>query len=234
MKKAKADAKPFFVWHNTTLSHVWSFSVDASGGSVRFSEERKIRARRRRHTGESKKTLVDCFCRRFSMAKNPDKPPLTLVGPSTIGIAPSRQLGEHGLALWNRIQAEYRIDDAGGIELLAQRCAAADRAEALPSRSPATARWCRPGVGQRLTRPCATSSPAGRSLCGPSSALASPSKRSGQWAGRRLRAGEAVPTTRRPLRRPLRGHLTLWKKLSLEPPRSFHDRAGDAFQQLGQ
>jgi hypothetical protein len=25
MKKAKADGKPFFVWHNTTRSHVWSF-----------------------------------------------------------------------------------------------------------------------------------------------------------------------------------------------------------------
>jgi hypothetical protein len=31
-----------------------------------------------------------------------------------------------------------------------------------------------------------------------------------------LRAGEAVPTNRRPRRRPLRGHLTLWEKLSLE------------------
>jgi arylsulfatase A-like enzyme len=25
MKKAKADGKPFFVWHNTTREHVWSF-----------------------------------------------------------------------------------------------------------------------------------------------------------------------------------------------------------------
>jgi arylsulfatase A-like enzyme len=25
MKKAKAAGKPFFVWHNTTRSHVWSF-----------------------------------------------------------------------------------------------------------------------------------------------------------------------------------------------------------------
>src|SRR5277367_1373236 len=25
MKKAKADGKPFFLWHNTTRSHVWSF-----------------------------------------------------------------------------------------------------------------------------------------------------------------------------------------------------------------
>jgi hypothetical protein len=25
MKKAKADGKPFFVWHNPTRMHVWSF-----------------------------------------------------------------------------------------------------------------------------------------------------------------------------------------------------------------
>jgi hypothetical protein len=25
MKKAKAEGKPFFIWHNTTREHVWSF-----------------------------------------------------------------------------------------------------------------------------------------------------------------------------------------------------------------
>jgi hypothetical protein len=29
MKKAKADNKPFFVWHNTTRMHVWSFLCEA-------------------------------------------------------------------------------------------------------------------------------------------------------------------------------------------------------------
>jgi len=33
--------------------------------------------------------------------------------------------------LWQAIQAEYNIRDRGGIELLAQACAALDRAEAL-------------------------------------------------------------------------------------------------------
>src|SRR5215472_6839492 len=28
MKKAKADGKPFFVWHNTTRMHVWTFLSD--------------------------------------------------------------------------------------------------------------------------------------------------------------------------------------------------------------
>lgn len=61
---------------------------------------------------------------------NANKPPLTLVNPLSTGISPPRKLGEHGLSLWN----EYRIDDAGGIELLAQACAAADRVEALAER----------------------------------------------------------------------------------------------------
>ena len=59
------------------------------------------------------------------------KPPLTIVGSTPTGIAPPRKLGEHGMAPWNAVHAEYRIDDRGGIELLAQACAAADRAEAL-------------------------------------------------------------------------------------------------------
>jgi hypothetical protein len=66
------------------------------------------------------------------MAKPP--PPLTLVGPTSIAISPPRKLGERGLSLWNAVQSEYRIDDAGGIELLAQACAASDRVEALAER----------------------------------------------------------------------------------------------------
>jgi hypothetical protein len=68
------------------------------------------------------------------MAKGSDKPPLTLVGPTSTAVSPPRKLGEHGLSLWNAVQSEYRIDDAGGVELLAQACAAADRVEALAER----------------------------------------------------------------------------------------------------
>ncbi len=59
------------------------------------------------------------------------KPALTLVGRNATHTAPPRKLGKHGLALWSDVCAEYRIDDRGGIELLAQACAALDRAEAL-------------------------------------------------------------------------------------------------------
>src|SRR5262249_53537559 len=46
---------------------------------------------------------------------------------------PPRKLGIPGVALWNAVQTEFRIEDCGGIELLAQACAAAHRAESLTS-----------------------------------------------------------------------------------------------------
>lgn len=59
------------------------------------------------------------------------KPPLTIVGSTSTGIQPPRKLGKHGTMLWAGIQAEFDVSDRGGVELLAQACAAADRAEAL-------------------------------------------------------------------------------------------------------
>jgi hypothetical protein len=46
-------------------------------------------------------------------------------------IKPPRPLGKHGEALWHSIQSEYHVSDSGGVELLAQVCAALDRAEQL-------------------------------------------------------------------------------------------------------
>jgi len=51
-------------------------------------------------------------------------------GASNSG-GPPRKLGEHGLALWRSVMAEYAIQDAGGVEMLCQACQALDRAEAL-------------------------------------------------------------------------------------------------------
>jgi P27 family predicted phage terminase small subunit len=58
-------------------------------------------------------------------------PPLSIVSGETVGVSPPRKLEAYGTALWNRVQAEYGIADTGGIELLAQACAALDRAESL-------------------------------------------------------------------------------------------------------
>jgi P27 family predicted phage terminase small subunit len=65
------------------------------------------------------------------MPRNPPQPPLSIITPATTGIQPPRQLGRHGKQFWERVQAEYAITDAGGIELLMQACGAIDRAESL-------------------------------------------------------------------------------------------------------
>ena len=62
------------------------------------------------------------------------KAKLKLIAPADNPSPPPRQLGEHGSALWARVMAEYQIVDSGGVELLAQACAALDRAEALRER----------------------------------------------------------------------------------------------------
>src|SRR5688572_2664719 len=59
------------------------------------------------------------------------KTPLKVVPSSPLtGSQPPRTLGEAGLSLWRAVTSEYGIEDAGGIEMLAQACAALDRAEA--------------------------------------------------------------------------------------------------------
>jgi hypothetical protein len=58
--------------------------------------------------------------------KNP--PELTVVDTARNVFDPPATLDKAGAALWQSIQNEYRIDDAGGREMLAQICAAEDRA----------------------------------------------------------------------------------------------------------
>jgi hypothetical protein len=62
------------------------------------------------------------------MGKNPN---LRVMQTAANGTAPPRKLGNHGMALWNRVMSEYDVADSGGRELLAQACLALDRAESL-------------------------------------------------------------------------------------------------------
>ena len=62
------------------------------------------------------------------------KNPLSLVdnGPDgAIGAEPPRKLAPAGRALWNRIMSEYRVEDAGGIEILTLAAEATDRIQSL-------------------------------------------------------------------------------------------------------
>jgi phage terminase small subunit len=62
---------------------------------------------------------------------SPSKPPLTLIGPGATIPPPPRTLGPTGLSLWSRVQAEYRILDCGGAEILCIACEATDRIQSL-------------------------------------------------------------------------------------------------------
>ena len=55
------------------------------------------------------------------------KPKLKLVEASTDADAPPSTLGKAGAKLWHALMSEYDIHDAGGLEMLAQACGAADR-----------------------------------------------------------------------------------------------------------
>ena len=69
------------------------------------------------------------------MAKNADEPPLTLVSPAVDRRSHHRASSDNmGSPCGIRCSTAYRIDDVGGIELLAQACAASDRVEALAER----------------------------------------------------------------------------------------------------
>jgi len=69
------------------------------------------------------------------MAKNPEKPPFSVISALPVQIPdPPRPLSAHGRQLWDRVQTEYAISDVGGVEILAQICAAQDRVEALRAR----------------------------------------------------------------------------------------------------
>lgn len=54
---------------------------------------------------------------------------LQVVGDAPPAAKPPRKLGRHGENLWRTIMTEYRIEDAGGIEMLLSACQQLDRAE---------------------------------------------------------------------------------------------------------
>jgi len=61
----------------------------------------------------------------------PRKTALSIVDPAATGIAPLRNLGQHGRSLWDAVQAEFAIQDRCGIELLMQACEELDMIEGL-------------------------------------------------------------------------------------------------------
>jgi hypothetical protein len=64
------------------------------------------------------------------MTAKKTNPSLRLIKPENPG-EPPRPLGKCGMALWRAVTSEYDIADSGGREMLAEACAALDRAESL-------------------------------------------------------------------------------------------------------
>jgi hypothetical protein len=98
------------------------------------------------------------------LAKGYDKPLLNVADPASSGISPPRKLGIHGLSLWSSVQGAYQIADVGGIELLAQACAAADRVEALAQRITADGEVVNTRSGQLKAHPGLRDELAGRAF----------------------------------------------------------------------
>jgi hypothetical protein len=88
---------------------------------------------------------------------------ITLVDPTATVASPPRKLGRAGAALWQSVMGEYQIEDCGGIELLAQACAALDRVEALAERIDADGEIVHGRQGPR-PHPCLRDELAGRSF----------------------------------------------------------------------
>jgi hypothetical protein len=88
------------------------------------------------------------------MPKPPEKPHLAVVTDGTEGSAPPSGLGEAGTKLWRRITSEYDISDAGGRELLAQICGAADRVASLRAVIDADGEVIRARNGTIKQHPC--------------------------------------------------------------------------------
>jgi hypothetical protein len=57
-----------------------------------------------------------------------------MLDPASTTPQPLRKLGAPGLALWDGIQSEFRVDDVAGRELLMQACEAADRVARLAAK----------------------------------------------------------------------------------------------------
>jgi hypothetical protein len=77
------------------------------------------------------------------------KPPLTLVNPGIFGAQPPRPLGGDGRAVWDQVQAEYGIQDVGGVQMLQQICEATDRLGALSEQIRADGEVMRTARGPR-------------------------------------------------------------------------------------
>jgi hypothetical protein len=102
----------------------YPFQIAMAGGRF-FQDQATLRVRR-----EPTYAIIEQNIRASQfMGRKSHKPPLTLVSePASIAAEPPATLREAGRNLWQSVMREYAIADAGGLALLEQACASADRA----------------------------------------------------------------------------------------------------------
>jgi len=101
------------------------YILRVGGGQSIFSTPVTLRARREPTCAKIEQNIR---ASQF-MGRKSHKPPLTLVSePASIAAEPPATLREAGRNLWQSVMHEYAIADAGGLALLEQACASADRA----------------------------------------------------------------------------------------------------------
>jgi hypothetical protein len=132
---AVAGVSPRRAGRRRSLARSISINLKKRGrGADQFSGASHKIAARPASNFRASKNFGSSFAEQNSVAKNSGKPSLTVVNPPSTVASPPRKLGDHGTSLWNAVMAEYHITDRGGVELLAQACAAVDRVEALAER----------------------------------------------------------------------------------------------------
>jgi hypothetical protein len=87
-----------------------------------------------------------------------------MLNPISTTISPPRELGRHGLNLWNSIMAAYRIEEVGGIELLMLACGTLDRVESLAEEITRDGPVYRDGESPPKAHPALKDELAGRAL----------------------------------------------------------------------
>jgi hypothetical protein len=105
----------------------------ARGGPVKNRIARALGRPLASRVGDSKGTFERADLVQKKEAKTAPKTPispLATIAPPELS-PPPRPIGEAGRKLWDAIQGEYFITDAGGVELLLQSCALADRIAGL-------------------------------------------------------------------------------------------------------
>ena len=144
---------------------------------------------------------------KFSMAKNAEKPPLTMVDPAATGVPPPRKLGTTACRCGTRCRTPTGSTMPAGSSCWPNAVPLQDRVEALAARISTDGEVVNTRAGPKAHPACGTSWPDAPSSSGPSSGSGWTSEPSSRVAGRRRDGEGPMPTDGRRVRHSHRGRL---------------------------